>query len=157
VHVAGRIDQRLKDLGIELPEASKPGANYVPCVRTGDLLFMTGQLSQWNGERRFIGKLGREYRIEEGQEAARLCAMNVLAHARAALGGDLDRIVRCVRVAGYVNGVPEFTGQSQVMNGASDLFVQIFGESGRHARMAVGVSALPYDVAVEVEAVFEIR
>jgi len=140
-----------------LPEASKPGANYVPCVRTGDLLFMTGQLSQWNGERRFIGKLGREYRIEEGQEAARLCAMNVLAHARAALGGDLDRIVRCVRVAGYVNGVPEFTGQSQVMNGASDLFVQIFGESGRHARMAVGVSALPYDVAVEVEAVFEIR
>ena len=155
--MAGRIDQRLKDLGIELPEASKPGANYVPCVRTGDLLFMTGQLSQWNGERRFIGKLGREYRIEEGQEAARLCAMNVLAHARAALGGDLDRIVRCVRVAGYVNGVPEFTGQSQVMNGASDLFVQIFGESGRHARMAVGVSALPYDVAVEVEAVFEIR
>jgi enamine deaminase RidA (YjgF/YER057c/UK114 family) len=155
--MAGRIDQRLKDLGIELPEASKPGANYVPCVRTGDLLFMTGQLSQWNGERRFIGKLGREYRIEEGQQAARLCAMNVLAHARAALGGDLDRIVRCVRVAGYVNGVPEFTGQSQVMNGASDLFVQIFGESGRHARMAVGVSALPYDVAVEVEAVFEVR
>ena len=155
--MAGRIDQRLKDLGIELPEASKPGANYVPCVRTGDLLFMTGQLSQWNGERRFIGKLGREYRIEEGQQAARLCAMNVLAHARAALGGDLDRIVRCVRVAGYVNGVPEFTGQSQVMNGASDLFVQIFGESGRHARMAVGVSALPYDVGVEVEAVFEVR
>lgn len=155
--MAGRIDQRLKDLGIELPEASKPGANYVPCVRTGNLLFMTGQLSQWNGERRFIGKLGREYRIEEGQQAARLCAMNVLAHARAALGGDLDRIVRCVRVAGYVNGVPEFTGHSQVMNGASDLFVQIFGESGRHTRMAVGVSALPYDVAVEVEAVFEVR
>jgi enamine deaminase RidA (YjgF/YER057c/UK114 family) len=155
--MAGRIDQRLKDLGIELPEPSKPGANYLPYVRTGDLLFMTGQLSQWNGERRFIGKLGREYRIEEGQQAARLCALNVLAHARAALGGDLDRIVRCVRVAGYVNGVPEFTGHSQVMNGASDLFVQIFGESGRHARMAVGVSALPYDVAVEVEAVLEVR
>ncbi len=155
--MAGRIDQRLQDLGIELPEPSKPGANYVPYVRAGDLLFMTGQLSQWNGERRFIGKLGREYRIEEGQQAARLCALNVLAHARAALGGDLDRIVRCVRVAGYVNGVPEFTGHSQVMNGASDLFVQIFGESGRHARMAVGVSALPYDVAVEVEAVFEVR
>jgi enamine deaminase RidA (YjgF/YER057c/UK114 family) len=155
--MAGRIDQRLKDLGIELPEPSKPGANYVPYVRTGDLLFMTGQLSQWNGERRFIGKLGREYRIEEGQQAARLCALNVLAHARAALGGDLDRIVRCVRLAGYVNGVPEFTGHSQVMNGASDLFVQIFGEAGRHARMAVGVSALPYDVAVEVEAVLEVR
>ena len=155
--MAGRIDQRLKDLRIELPEPSKPGANYVPYVHTGNLLFMTGQLSQWNGERRFIGKLGREFRVEEGQQAARLCALNVIAHARAALGGDLDRIVRCVRVAGYVNGVPEFTGHSQVMNGASDLFVQIFGEAGRHARMAVGVSGLPYDVAVEVEAVFEVR
>ncbi|HZF27391.1 MAG TPA: RidA family protein [Steroidobacteraceae bacterium] len=155
--MSGRIDQRLKDLDIELPEPSKPGANYVPYVHTGNLLFMTGQLSQWNGERRFIGKLGREFRIEEGQQAARLCALNVIAHARAALGGDLDRIVRCVRVAGYINGVPEFTGHSQVMNGASDLFVRIFGEAGRHARMAVGVSALPYDVAVEVEAVFEVR
>ncbi|HEY7377728.1 MAG TPA: RidA family protein [Steroidobacteraceae bacterium] len=155
--MAGRIDQRLQDLRIELPEPSKPGANYVPCVRVGNLLFMTGQLSQWNGERRFIGKLGREFRVEEGQQAARLCALNVIAHARKALDGDLDRIARCVRVAGYVNAVPEFTGHSQVMNGASDLFVQIFGEQGRHARMAVGVSGLPYDVAVEVEAVFEIR
>ena len=155
--MAGQVDQRLRERGIELPQPSKPGANYVPYVRVGNLLFMTGQLSQWNGERRFIGKLGREYRVADGQQAARLCALNLIAHARAALDGDLDRIVRCVRVAGYVNGVPEFTGHSQVMNGASDLFIEVFGEAGRHTRMAVGVSSLPYDVAVEVEAVFEVR
>ena len=155
--MAGQVNQRLKERGIELPQPSKPGANYVPCVRAGNLLFITGQLSQWNGERRFIGKLGREYRVEDGQQAARLCALNLIAHARAALDGDLDRIVRCVRVAGYVNAVPEFTGHSQVMNGASDVFIEVFGEAGRHTRMAVGVSSLPYDVAVEVEAVFEVR
>ncbi|HEX3531233.1 MAG TPA: RidA family protein [Thermoanaerobaculia bacterium] len=151
-----RIESRLQALGIELPRPSTPGANYVPAVRTGDLIFITGQLSQWNGERRFIGKLGREFGVEEGQQAARLCALNVVAQLHAALDGDLDRVVRCVRVAGYVNSVPDFVGQSQVINGASDLFVQIFEEAGRHTRMAVGVSALPYDVAVEVEGVFEI-
>jgi enamine deaminase RidA (YjgF/YER057c/UK114 family) len=126
-------------------------------VRTGDLLFLTGQLSQWNGERRFVGKLGREFGVAEGQQAARLCALNLIAHLRAALDGNLDRVVRTVRLAGFVNSTPEFTGQSQVVNGASDLFVEVFGDAGRHARMAVGVSALPYDVAVEVEGVFEVR
>jgi enamine deaminase RidA (YjgF/YER057c/UK114 family) len=153
----GRIDDRLKELGIELPQPSKPGANYVATVRTGDLIFITGQLAQWNGERRFIGKLGREFGVEEGQQAARLCALNLVAHLRDALDGDLDRVVRCVRIAGYVNSVPDFVAQSQVLNGASDLFVEIFQDAGRHTRMAVGVSALPYDVAVEVEAVFEVR
>jgi enamine deaminase RidA (YjgF/YER057c/UK114 family) len=151
-----RIDERLRELKIELPRASTPGANYVPAVRSGNLLFLTGQLSQWNGERRFIGKLGREFDVAQGQQAARLCALNLLAHLREALGGDLDRVVRCVRIAGYVNSVPDFTGQSQVVNGASDLFVAVFGDAGRHTRMAVGVSALPYDVAVEVEGVFEV-
>jgi len=151
-----RIDDRLRELGIELPTPSAPGANYVPTVRSGNLLFITGQLSQWNGERRFVGKLGREFGIAEGQQAARLCALNLIAHLRRALDDDLDRVVRCVRVAGYVNSTPDFTGQSQVINGASDVFVAIFGEAGRHTRMAVGVSALPYDVAVEVEATFEI-
>ena len=151
------FEDRLKTLGIELPEPSRPGANYVQFVRTGDLIFLTGQLSQWNGERRFVGKLGREFGVEEGQQAARLCALNLLAHLRRALDGDLDWVVRCVRVAGYVNSVPEFVGQSQVINAASDLFVEVFGEAGRHTRMAVGVSALPYAVAVEVEAVFEVR
>ena len=151
-----RIDDRLREAGIELPQPSAPGANYVPTVRSGNLLFLTGQLSQWNGERRFVGKLGREFDVAEGQQAARLCALNLIAHLRAALDGDLDRVVRCVRIAGYVNSTPDFTGQSQVVNGASDVFVSVFGEAGRHTRMAVGVSALPYDVAVEVEAVFEI-
>ena len=151
-----RIDDRLRELGIELPTPSAPGANYVPTVRSGNLLFITGQLSQWNGERRFVGKLGREFGIAEGQQAARLCALNLIAHLRRALDDDLDRVVRCVRVAGYVNSTPDFTGQSQVINGASDIFVSVFGEAGRHTRMAVGVSALPYDVAVEVEATFEI-
>ena len=151
-----RIDDRLRELGIELPEASVPGANYVPAVRSGNLLFLTGQLSQWNGERRFVGKLGREFGVGDGQQAAQLCALNLIAHLRSALSGDLDRVVRCVRIAGYVNSTPDFTGQSQVINGASDLFVSVFGEAGRHTRMAVGVSALPYDVAVEVEATFEV-
>jgi enamine deaminase RidA (YjgF/YER057c/UK114 family) len=151
------IEERLAERGIELPEPSAPGANYVPFVRVDRLLFVTGQLSQWNGERRFIGKLGREFGVEAGQQAARLCALNLIAHVRAAVGGDLDRVVRCVRIAGFVNSVPEFHGQSQVINGASDALIEVFGEAGQHARMAVGVAALPYDVAVEVEGIFEVR
>jgi enamine deaminase RidA (YjgF/YER057c/UK114 family) len=154
--MAGEIEQRLHNLGIELPQPSAPGANYVPYVRTGNLVFVTGQLSQWNGERRFLGKLGREFGVAEGQQAARLCALNVIAQLRVALDGDLERLSRCVRIAGYVNSLPEFADQSQVVNGASDTFVELFGEAGRHARMAVGVAALPYDVAVEVEGIFEV-
>jgi enamine deaminase RidA (YjgF/YER057c/UK114 family) len=154
--MSGRIAARIAERNIELPNASSPGANYVPYVRSGNLLFVTGQLSQWNGERRFIGKLGREFGVEEGQQAARLCALNLVAHVRNAVDGDLDRVVRCVRIAGFVNSEPNFTAQSQVINGASDVIVDIFGEAGRHARLAVGVAVLPYDVAVEVEAIFEI-
>ena len=153
----GLVEERLRALAIELPQASKPGANYVPWARSGQIVFLTGQLSQWNGERRFIGKLGREFGVEEGKAAARLCALNLIAHARDAVDGDLDRVARIVRVAGFVNSTPDFVHQSQVVNGASDLFVDVFGDAGRHARMAVGVAALPYDVAVEVEAVLEVR
>ena len=151
------LDDRLQTLGIELPIPSAPGANYVPFVRSGALLFLTGQLSQWNGERRFLGKLGREFGPEQGQQAARLCALNLIAHIRVALDGDLSRLSRCIRLTGYINSTPDFTGQSQVMNGASDLFVQVFGDAGRHTRIAIGVAALPYDVAVEVEGIFEVR
>ena len=151
------IDDRLIELGIELPRPSSPGANYVQFVRTGNLLYLTGQLSQWNGERRYIGKLGRELTVEDGQHAARLSALNLLAHLRTAVSNDIERVVRCVRVVGYVNATDDFTGHSQVMNGASDLFVEVFGDAGRHTRMAVGTNGLPYGVAVEVEATFEIR
>ena len=155
--MGGLVESRLKELSLELPTPSTPGANYVPFVRSGSLVFLTGQLSQWNGERRYVGKLGREYGVEDGQKAARLCALNLVAHLRTAVEGDLDRVRRWVRVAGFVNSTPDFTAQSQVINGASNLFVQIFGDAGRHSRMAVGVSVLPYDVAVEVEAVVEVR
>lgn len=150
------IADRLARLGIELPEPSKPGATYVPFIQTGNLVFVTGQLSQWNGERRFIGKLGAEFDVAQGQQAARLCALNVLALLRVAVDGDLGRVTRCVRIAGYVNSTPEFFGQSQVVNGASDLFMEVFEDAGRHTRMAVGVAALPYNVAVEVEGIFEV-
>lgn len=153
--MSGIIETRLRQLGIELPNPSLPGANYVPFIHSGKLVFITGQLSQWNGERRFVGKVGREFDLGQGRQAARLAALNVLAQLREAVDGDLDRVARAVRLAGYVNSTPDFVGQSQVMNGASDLFVEIFGEAGRHTRMAVGVVALPYDVAVEVEGVFE--
>lgn len=148
---------KLRALGIELPQPSEPGANYVPYMEVGGLLFLTGQLCQWNGERLFVGKLGVEFGVENGQEAARVCALNLIAQLRAALGGDLNRVKRTVRLAGYINSTPDFHGQSQVMNGASNLFVEVFGQAGRHTRMAVGVSALPYNVAVEVEGVFEIE
>ncbi len=155
--MAGRIERRLKELKIELPQASAPVANYVPCVRTGDLLFIAGQICQWQGERRFIGKLGAEISLEQGQEAARLCALNILAQVKGALAGDLDRVLRCVRLGGFVNSVPDFAQQPQVVNGASDLIVQVFGDAGRHARTAVGVNVLPGNVAVEVDAIFEVR
>src|SRR2546423_3418452 len=151
------FDDHLKALGIELPTPRSPGANYVPFTQSGNLLFLTGQLSQWNGERRFIGKLGREFGLDQGQQAARLCALNLIAHIRSALDGDLGRVSRCVRLTGYINSTPDFTCQSQVMNGASDVFVQVFGDAGRHTRIAIGVAALPYDVAVEVEGIFEVR
>ena len=154
--MAGRIDAHLKQRGIELPDASAPAANYVPFVRSANLVFVSGQVSQWNGERKFIGKLGKEFEVPEGQQAARLCALNLVAHARIAAGGDLDRIVRVVRLTGYVNSMPDFTNQPQVVNGASDLMVEIFGDAGRHARSAMGAAALPGGVAVEVEGIFEI-
>lgn len=155
--MAGRIEARLKELGIELPRPTAPLANYVPFVRSGDLLFISGQVCQWNGERRFLGKLGREIALEQGQEAARLCGLNILGVAKSALGGDLDRILRCVRLGGFVNCVDDFAQQPQVVNGASNLMVEVLGDAGRHARVAVGVNALPGNVAVEVDGLFEVR
>jgi enamine deaminase RidA (YjgF/YER057c/UK114 family) len=154
--MSGKIEARLGELGIELPEASAPMANYVPFTVTGNLVFIAGQISQWNGERRYVGKLGDGISIEEGRSAARLCALNILTHLRTACGGDLDRVRRVVQLRGFVNCTPEFTDMPQIVNGASDLMVEIFGDPGRHARAAVGITSLPGGVAVEVEAVFEI-
>lgn len=153
----GRIEARLAELGITLPQPSAPAANYVPVTRTGNLLFIAGQLCLWNGERRFAGKLGREITIEQGQEAARLCGLNILAHVRNTLNGELDRIVRCLRLGGFVNSTDDFTEQPQVVNGCSNLMVEVLGDQGRHARTAVGVNVLPFNLAVEVEALFEVK
>lgn len=154
--MSGRIEARLRQLGIELPTPSTPVANYVPYTVAGDLVFVSGQLCAWNGELRHVGKLGGTIAVAEGREAARLCALNVLAHLRTACAGDLDRVRRVLRLGGFVNCTPEFTEMPQVVNGASDLMVDVFGDQGRHARAAVGVASLPSGVAVEVEAAFEI-
>jgi enamine deaminase RidA (YjgF/YER057c/UK114 family) len=154
--MSGRIEARLRNLGIELPEPTAPMANYVPFTVAGPLVFIAGQISQWNGERRHIGKLGAGIGTAEGRDAARLCALNILTHLRTACDGDLDRVGRVVQLRGFVNCAPEFTDMPEVVNGASDLMVEVFGDAGRHARAAVGVASLPGGVAVEVEAVFEI-
>ena len=126
-------DERMWELGNELPGPSALGANYVPYLREGRLLFITGQLSQWNGERRYIGRVGQAFDLEEGRAAARLAALNVLAHLRAALDGDLGRVEQCLRLAVYVNSDPAFHGQSKVANGTSDLFLEVFGERAPHS------------------------
>jgi enamine deaminase RidA (YjgF/YER057c/UK114 family) len=154
---AGSVDKRLREQKIELPTPSTPGADYVPFVRMGELLFLTGQISQWNGQRKFVGKVGREIDVDQGRQAARLCALNLLAHLRVALDGNLDRVLQCIRVGGFVNATPEFVDHSKVINGASELFLAVFGDAGRHTRVSVGVNGLPYGVAVEVEALFAVR
>jgi enamine deaminase RidA (YjgF/YER057c/UK114 family) len=155
--MSGRIEARLKELGLELPVPSAPIANYVPFTISGNTVYISGQVSLSNGKLQFVGKLGAGISIEEGQQAARLCALNILAHLKIACGGDLDRVTRCLRVGGFVNCTPEFTDMPQVINGASNLMVEVLGDAGKHARAAVGVSSLPGGVAAEVEAIFEIK
>jgi enamine deaminase RidA (YjgF/YER057c/UK114 family) len=154
--MSGKIDARLNELGLELPQATAPIANYVPYTISGNLVIVSGQVSVRNGKPEYVGKLGAGVSIADGQQAAKLCALNVLAHLRNACGGDLDRVKRVLRLGGFVNCTPDFTDMPQVVNGASDLMVQVFGDAGKHARAAVGVASLPLGVAVEVEAMFEI-
>lgn len=149
-------DARLAALKLELPNPAAPAANYVPTVIAGNLLFVAGQITIFNGEVRYLGKLGADVDIETGVKAARLCGLNIISQARAALGGSLDRIKRCVKVGGFVNCTPDFINHPQVVNGASDLMVEVFGDAGKHARFAVGAVSLPRGVAVEVDAIFEI-
>lgn len=154
--MAGTIDARLNELGIELPPASTPGGNYVPFVQTGNLLFISGQVPIVDGKPAYIGHLGANISIEDGAAAARVCALAILAQAKVALDGDLDRVSRVVKLTGFVACTPDFKDPPKVVNGASDLFGEVFGDAGQHARAAVGMTSLPSGVAVEVEAVLEV-
>jgi enamine deaminase RidA (YjgF/YER057c/UK114 family) len=155
--MAGTVEQKLASQGITLPEAPNPVANYVPFVRSGNLLFVSGQVC-FGADGKLIakGKLGAGVTIEQGNAAARGCAVNLLAQVKAALG-DLDKVARVVRLGGFVNSAPDFLDGPKVLNGASDLMVAAFGDKGRHARTTVGVASLPADAAVEVEGVFEVH
>ena len=154
--MAGKIEKRLAELGITLPPAAAPVANYVPFVRTGNVIVVSGQICL-GGDGKLVarGKLGAGVSVEDGQGAARACAINLLAQIKAATG-DLDKVVRVVRLGGFINSAPDFLDGPKVMNGASDLMVNVFADRGRHARTTVGVASLPLDAAVEVEGTFEV-
>jgi enamine deaminase RidA (YjgF/YER057c/UK114 family) len=155
--MAGTVEKRLAELGITLPAATTPVANYVPFVRTRNMLICSGQIC-YDGEGKLVakGKLGGSVSLEDGQKAARACAVNLLAQVKAAVG-DLDKVTRVVRLGGFINSMPDFIDGPKVMNGASDLMVAAFADKGRHARTTVGVAVLPQDAAVEVEGVFEVE
>ena len=150
------IEARLSDLGITLPEAAAPAANYVPFVKSGNQLFVSGQLPMQDGKLQVTGKLGDGLDVDAGKAAAKLCAINLLAQAKAALG-DLEKINRLVKIVGFVNSTADFGDQPQVINGASDFMVEAMGDTGRHARSAVSAASLPFGAAVEIEAIFEIE
>jgi enamine deaminase RidA (YjgF/YER057c/UK114 family) len=155
--MAGLVEAKLAELGIALPKPMAPIATYVPFVIVGNLVVISGQLPAVDGRVAITGKLGSGLAIEQGQQAAQRCFINVLAQLKAAADGDLDRVRRVVRLGGFIACTPDFTQQAQVMNGASDLAVAVFGEAGRHARSTIGVAALPLDAAVEVEGMFELE
>lgn len=150
-------EQNLKRLGIELPVTRSPLANYVAARRLGNQIYISGQVPSENGKDKYNGKLGSDFSVEQGQAAARICAINILAQLRQALDGDLGRVVGVIKLLGFVNAEPDFMDHPKVINGASDLMVEVFGEAGRHARSSVGVYSLPRNVPVEVEAIFEVE
>jgi enamine deaminase RidA (YjgF/YER057c/UK114 family) len=155
--MAGQVEARLAELGITLPRAMQPIANYVPYVVTGNLVVISGQVPAIDGKIAITGKVSWGVSVDQAKEAARLCFINLLVHLKSACDGDLDRVRRVVRLGGFIASPSEFTQQAVVMNGASDLAVAVFGEAGRHARSTIGVPSLPADAAVEVEGMFEIE
>lgn len=150
------IEARLKELGVSLPTPPMPVASYVPVTISGNIVFVSGQIPIADGAIKYVGKLGVDVPMEAGQAAAQLCAINVLAQLKAAIG-DLDRVVKCLKLGVFVNAAPDYTQHPEVANGASDLIAALYGDAGKHARAAVGVGSLPRGVAVEVEAIFEIK
>jgi len=154
--MANAIDAKLSSMGITLPASVMPAANYVPYVVFGNLVSISGQLPMKDGKPQDIGKVGKDLTVEQAQGTARLCGINILSHLKAACDGDLSRVKRCVRLGVFVNSTEDFVDQPKVANGISDMIVGIFGDAGKHSRAAVGVSQLPFGVAVEVEALFEI-
>lgn len=150
-----KIEARLAELGVSLPVAAAPAANYLPYVISGNQVFVSGQISQ-TADGLIKGKLGADLTVEDGAAAAKACAISLLAQLKAATGGDIDRMVKLVKLVGFVNSTAEFTDQPKVINGASDFFVEALGDAGRHARSAVSAASLPFGVAVEIEAIFEI-
>ena len=153
--MSGKIEARLRELGITLPAAAAPAANYVPYVLTGNQLWVAGQITFWDGTLKYRGKVGADVSVEDGIAAARICGLNILAQAQAALG-NLDRVVRVIKLGGFVSAPADFTDHPKIINGASDLIVEVFGDAGKHARFAVGASALPLDSSVEIDAVMEV-
>jgi len=154
--MSGPIETRLAELGVSLPDAPAPAANYVPFVVAGDMVYVSGQISMEDGAL-IVGKLGDALDVADGAAAARCCAMALLAQLRAACGGDIERLVRVVKLTGFVNSTPDFTDQPKVVNGASDFLVEVLGDRGRHARSAVSAGSLPLGVAVEIEGIFQIK
>lgn len=149
-------EQNLRKIGLELPQVSIPVANYAPFVNTNNIVFISGQLPMQKGKLAYAGKVGETVSIEDAKIAASVCALNILAQLKAAVG-SLDKVKRCIKLTGFVNSTPDFAAHPQVINGASDLLVSVFGDKGKHARAAVGVSSLPFNAAVEVEAIFEVE
>ena len=153
----GAINDKLKSLGIEIPPPAPPAANYVPYCISGNLIFVSGQLPMASGAVVYSGKLGADVSEQDGVDAAKLCAVNIIAQLEAATGGDLDRITRIVKLGGFVNAIPEFTDHPKIINGASNFFLEVFGEIGKHSRFAMGAGSLPLNVAVEIEAIAEFK
>lgn len=151
------IKEKLKDLGFELPRAAAPAANYVPYMISGNHIFVAGQIPFLNGEKMHMGKLGDGLQIADGVKAAQACALNILGQVNAAIGGDWSKVKQCVKLGAFVNCTPDFNDHPAVVNGASDLMVAVLGDAGKHARFAVGAPSLPLGVAVEIDAIFEIK
>ena len=150
------IEKRLEELSIKIPEFVAPAANYLPYVKSGNQIFISGQLPAQNGKMAFVGKVGKDIDVAQAKEAAKICAINLIAVLKAACDGDLNKVKKCVKLGIFINAVDDFANHPEIGNGASDLMVEIFQEKGKHARFAMGAGSLPFNVPVEIDAVFEI-